>query len=117
VRHIKGGWTTKHLAIAIIWMSMPLFAREKIDVIVMNNGDRLTCEIKQLDWPDLPEIRTCRDDLDSLQREGHLDRMADLSREAIKMTVAAGENMSGSAIYAAWIRYARKHRQRVFPVE
>jgi hypothetical protein len=52
-----------------------------------------------------------------LQREGHLDRMADFSREAIKMTVAAGENMSGSAIYAAWIRYARKHRQRVFPVE
>src|SRR5271170_3200281 len=27
----------------------PLFAREKTDVLVMNNGDRLTCQIKALD--------------------------------------------------------------------
>lgn len=29
--------------------AMPLLAREKIDVLVMNNGDRLTCEVKGLD--------------------------------------------------------------------
>jgi hypothetical protein len=28
--------------------SVPLFAREKNDVIVMKNGDRFTCEIKGL---------------------------------------------------------------------
>ena len=46
-------WRTKQtgflLPIAVIWMSMPLLARQKTDVIVMTNGDRLTCEIKQLD--------------------------------------------------------------------
>lgn len=30
-------------------MAVPLLARPKIDVIVMTNGDRLTCEIKKLD--------------------------------------------------------------------
>jgi hypothetical protein len=30
-------------------LALPLFAREKSDVLVMNNGDRLTCEIKGLD--------------------------------------------------------------------
>jgi len=35
--------------LTLILMSVPLFARDKTDVIVMNNGDRLTCEITQLD--------------------------------------------------------------------
>jgi hypothetical protein len=30
-------------------LALPLFARDKSDVLVMNNGDRLTCEIKSLD--------------------------------------------------------------------
>ena len=30
-------------------MAIPLLAREKTDILVMNNGDRLTCEIKGLD--------------------------------------------------------------------
>jgi hypothetical protein len=30
-------------------LSSPLLAREKTDVLVMRNGDRLTCEIKRLD--------------------------------------------------------------------
>ena len=30
-------------------VATPLFAREKTDVLVMNNGDRLTGEIKGLD--------------------------------------------------------------------
>ena len=30
-------------------IAIPLFAREKTDIIVMNNGDRLTGEIKGLD--------------------------------------------------------------------
>jgi len=33
----------------VILMSVPLGARDKSDVLVMNNGDRLTCEITQLD--------------------------------------------------------------------
>lgn len=34
---------------SLVLLVVPLFAREKRDVIVMNNGDRLTCEIKGLD--------------------------------------------------------------------
>jgi len=34
---------------SVVLLAAPLFAREKSDVIVMNNGDRLTCEIKGLD--------------------------------------------------------------------
>lgn len=30
-------------------LSAPLFARDKIDVLVMKNGDRMTCEVKGLD--------------------------------------------------------------------
>jgi len=33
----------------IFLVAPPLFARDKIDTLVMNNGDRLTCEIKGLD--------------------------------------------------------------------
>jgi hypothetical protein len=36
------------LSIALL-INAPLFARTKTDVIVMNNGDHLTCEIKALD--------------------------------------------------------------------
>jgi len=77
----------------------------------------LFCEAYEILLPHLPEIRACGDDCDCLQREGHSDRIAALSRQAAKMNAADGEQMSGSAIYAAWIRYARKHRQRVLPAE
>jgi Protein of unknown function, DUF481 len=33
----------------LVMLSSPLLAREKTDVLVMRNGDRLTCEIKSLD--------------------------------------------------------------------
>jgi len=33
----------------ILILAMPLLARDKTDVMVMNNGDRLTCEVKGLD--------------------------------------------------------------------
>jgi hypothetical protein len=33
----------------LVLFSWPLCAREKSDVLVMRNGDRLTCEIKSLD--------------------------------------------------------------------
>jgi len=36
------------LAFALL-LAAPLFAREKTDVLVMNNGDRMTCEVKGLD--------------------------------------------------------------------
>ena len=32
-----------------IAMAIPVLAREKTDILIMNNGDRLTCEIKGLD--------------------------------------------------------------------
>jgi len=37
-------------AVALMWLivATPLFAREKTDVLVMKNGDHLTCEIKGL---------------------------------------------------------------------
>jgi hypothetical protein len=34
---------------SVLLLTMPLFAREKTDVIVMKNGDRMTCEVKGLD--------------------------------------------------------------------
>ena len=33
----------------VLLLGMPLFARDKTDVIVMKNGDRMTCEVKGLD--------------------------------------------------------------------
>ena len=33
----------------LLLIATPLFARTKTDVLVMNNGDRVTCEIKGLD--------------------------------------------------------------------
>jgi len=32
-----------------VFLCLPLFAREKTDVLIMNNGDRMTCEVKGLD--------------------------------------------------------------------
>ena len=37
------------LSFALLISAVPLFAREKTDVLVMKNGDHLTCEIKGLD--------------------------------------------------------------------
>jgi hypothetical protein len=33
----------------VLLVTTPLFARDKSDLLIMNNGDRLTCEIKSLD--------------------------------------------------------------------
>jgi Protein of unknown function, DUF481 len=33
----------------VLLLAMPLFARDKTDVMVMKNGDRMTCEVKGLD--------------------------------------------------------------------
>src|ERR1051326_2724573 len=33
----------------VLLIAMPLYARDKTDVMVMTNGDRLTCEVKGLD--------------------------------------------------------------------
>jgi len=37
------------VALSFALLAVPLFAREKTDVLVMKNGDHLTCEIKGLD--------------------------------------------------------------------
>jgi hypothetical protein len=34
---------------SVLFLAAPLFAREKSDLIIMRNGDRITCEIKGLD--------------------------------------------------------------------
>ena len=74
-------------------------------------------EAYEIVLPHLREIRTRGDDVGSLPSKECLDRIEELTREAVKMNAAGGEQRSGSAIYAAWIRYARKHHQRVFPAE
>jgi hypothetical protein len=41
---------SKVIQFCILWLiALPHSAREKSDVLVMRNGDRLTCEIKSLD--------------------------------------------------------------------
>ena len=37
-----------HLTLILLF-AIPLYARDKTDVMVMTNGDRLTCEVKGLD--------------------------------------------------------------------
>jgi hypothetical protein len=39
----------KLLFSAVVWLAMPAFARDKTDVLVMQNGDRITCEVKRLE--------------------------------------------------------------------
>src|ERR1700758_1717260 len=49
--HNNPNWTVdmRYLIISAIFLAAwPLHARDKVDVLVMNNGDRLTCEIKSL---------------------------------------------------------------------
>jgi hypothetical protein len=41
-------WTAAILATVLAWAA-PLVARDKIDVVVMANGDRITCEIRELE--------------------------------------------------------------------
>src|SRR6516162_1354391 len=40
---------TRWVVLSMILFVLPLEAREKTDVLVMNNGDRMTCAIKGLD--------------------------------------------------------------------
>lgn len=37
------------LGFILVLVSVPLLARDKTDVLVMKNGDRMTCEIKGLE--------------------------------------------------------------------
>ena len=39
----------KCLRLIVVLLAVPLFARDKTDVLVMKNGDRVTCEVKSLD--------------------------------------------------------------------
>jgi hypothetical protein len=39
----------KCLRLIVALLAVPLFARDKTDVLVMKNGDRMTCEVKSLD--------------------------------------------------------------------
>jgi len=36
------------LVLAVLGLALPLSARDKTDVIVMKNGDKITCEVKSL---------------------------------------------------------------------
>ena len=41
---------SKIIPLGFLWLiAWPLLARDKSDVLVMRNGDRLTCEVKSLD--------------------------------------------------------------------
>ena len=37
------------ILVTLLLLAAPLFGREKTDVLVMKNGDRMTCEVKGLD--------------------------------------------------------------------
>jgi hypothetical protein len=37
------------IPIIVLLVAVPLFPREKTDVLAMKNGDRMTCEVKGLD--------------------------------------------------------------------
>jgi putative salt-induced outer membrane protein YdiY len=39
----------RSLVLSLALLSVPLYARDKTDLIVMTNGDRMTCEVKGLD--------------------------------------------------------------------
>lgn len=36
-------------SVLVLILAEPLFARDKTDVLVMNNGDHMRCEVKGLD--------------------------------------------------------------------
>lgn len=42
-------YRTMSLGIILVLLTVPLFARDKTDSLVMKNGDRMTCEVKGLD--------------------------------------------------------------------
>ena len=64
--------------------------------------------------PYLPEIRRHGDSIECLLSEGYWDRVKILTREAARLNAACGEQASGSAVYAAWIPYARAHPTGLF---
>ena len=39
----------KCLRLIVVLLAVQVFARDKTDVLVMKNGDRITCEVKRLD--------------------------------------------------------------------
>jgi len=46
--------------------------------------------------------------------EERMERITALTREAAKMNEVCGEQVSGSIVYGAWVRYARAHPTGVF---
>lgn len=59
-----------------------------------------------------PAIHQPGDFYESLTTHGKMERIEELTEKARDKTPA----LSGSPIYAAWVRYAREHPQNVFPV-
>jgi hypothetical protein len=45
------------IPIIVLLVSVPLFPREKTDVLAMKNGDRMTCEVKGLDSSAVRQLR------------------------------------------------------------
>lgn len=48
-RNMKRVNTRALVLTSFLLFAAPLYAREKTDVLVMKNGDRLTCEVKGLE--------------------------------------------------------------------
>lgn len=48
-----------------------------------------------------------------MNRDGRMKRIAELTRRATELDEES--KVQGSAIYGAWVRYARQHPERVFP--
>jgi hypothetical protein len=73
-------------------------------------------EAYQIVLPVLPEILGSGAYLECMEREGRMARINELTRKATELGEGCGKEVSGSAIYAAWVKYARTHPERVFAV-
>ena len=61
-----------------------------------------------------PEIKSGDDYYECLTRYGRMERISELTQKARDRGAGCGDEVSGSPIYAAWIKYARKHPESVF---
>jgi len=73
-------------------------------------------EANEIVQPLLPQIDTGKDFADILRDHKDADRLDELSAKAWALDKATGSGKSpeGSAIYTAWVKYARTHPELVF---
>lgn len=71
-------------------------------------------EARDIMGPLRHEISAPEDYGECLTRHGRMDRINELSDKAQDLGIGCSEDVSGSPIYDAWIKYARQHPEEVF---